>query len=264
MNKYTIELLKNNLSVVLPQTNNVPDEIKLTTHPIMRIYTCIEYQLLSIVIEISMLISKISLDNLKYFTKFDTIKGFDRRGANVFDYGFNNKLIRHEITAKSGSSTSNNTYIFCHDIITADILTSLLCKKKRDNNIIINFPTVTSVAVMQLIYIYTYICTKVTICKNDDWLKDSFYMIGENINYERLEIVKSKLNGNINRTMSLDCIFSTFMIPNNSFLNIYRGFIISISTCIYDLWNNIIKSIDKSPTDRDLQFWKDYDTLVLS
>lgn len=209
-------------------------------------------------------------DTLLYFVKYDKIKSntFDTSIINCLnlDFSFKNILRGHSQDKKiSGSETRNNTYLYCYDLITVDILSCIYNIDKKTQNIQIIFPTIASSVVTEMIYIFSYLCNELYLEKNGDWLKDSFIMCGIGIDKEKLKQLKSELENSIkftekNRTKKLVKLLDN--VTNDEFKFNISKYNLLIQNICSTFWNIIFSNVKNNEIERIDNIWKMYDTLL--
>jgi hypothetical protein len=213
---------------------------------------------------------KFTKNNLLYFVKYDKIKPntFDTSIINCLnlDFSFKNILREHDQDKKiSGSETRNNTYLYCYDLITVNILSCIYNIDKKTQNIQIIFPTIASSVVTELLYIFSYLCNELYLEKNGDWLKDSFIMCGIGIDKEKLKQLKSDLENSIKftektRTKNINKIIDN--VTNESFkINISKYNLLIQNICS-TFWNIIFSNYKDNEIERSDNVWKIYDALL--
>jgi hypothetical protein len=213
--------------------------------------------------EISLLYGTIKLESLKYFTKYDKISynKFEKLNNSInidFEY---KKLIRDQAIEEKNKD-ANMTYLYCHDLIKVNILKCILDINKI-NNVQIIFPTISSTVIIELIYIFSYICDSIYLYKNGDWLKDSFILCGKNINREKLKYIVSDINNNIKfSTQRTKCLNGITIINNEDFTNTITNFSLHIQIICSYLWNMFFKNYNKNTKNRDNDVWKEYDSIL--
>lgn len=215
-------------------------------------------------------------DKLLFFVKYDKIKPntFDTTITNCLnlDFSFKNILRDQDLDRKiSGSESKNNTYLYCNDLITVNILSCIYNIDKKTNNIQIIFPTISSPVITELIYIFSYLCDKTYLKKNGDWLKDSFILCGINIDKDKLKQIKIELDQTIiftekNRTKKinklLENVENTISEINKSFIDKICMYNLTIQNICSAFWNIIFNNYKHSEIERSADIWNEYDTLL--
>lgn len=215
---------------------------------------------------------KFNKENLLFFVKYDKIKSntFDDTITNCLKLDFSYKnIFRDQDQNKnkkiSGSESSNNTYLYCYDLITVNILSCIYNIDNKTNNIQIIFPTMSSSVITELIYVFNYLCNEIYLTKNGDWLKDSFILCGIGIDKEKLKKIKLELENNIkftekNRTKNINKLIKD--IPNNDFITNICKYNLIIQNICSVFWNIIFNNYKDNEIERPETIWKTYDTLL--
>ncbi|BAO49409.1 putative mRNA capping enzyme small subunit [Alphaentomopoxvirus acuprea] len=206
-----------------------------------------------------------SLYNFYFFNKYDKMR---KHIKTDYDFSYSS-LFRENINIeKSGSSMTNNLNIFCFDNVKLDILQPLFNlknKNDKDLSLSIRLPTIVATSIIHLLVILSYIFNNVRLEKTDLWLNDSFIVKCNKLRPNNLSLLKSQLNkiefNEKTRQKKIYYLFYNFII-DEKFRDKYSEFLNSVGSVVVNLWLESINNINKSPTDRKRDIWKEYDKIL--
>lgn len=180
-----------------------------------------------------------------------------------FDKNFPGQFYRTPSDFKKSSHyiVRNNFYTNCSDTITFEMLYPIFDIKKENTIAIIKFPTVAGATTLDLLWLYSYCCEKMTVLKHrtDSWLKDSFIVLCEGINKDKVKEVRSKLFeqlGKIDYKTLHDAKFTLHdeTIADPGFQHIWTKFITAIHHANYVTHSLLVLSMTDKAQSADNKY----------
>lgn len=193
---------------------------------------------------------------------------FKLKNFNTFDFSHEKFFINTNTQFNKGSDIKNFTNCYNNNQITMELLEVFLLKDiHKDSVLLIKFPTILGLSVIDVLKVLCSICGSVVLLKvvEDSFFKDSFHVLCSQVNVENYHLIRNQIIHIIkrNKITSLKNVkFKNIIFEqtnsSDKFNKCMNMFILHLEILINTFLSSLQKAIikDKATSHRNKETWK--------